>query len=155
MVDTLAAVHIDAVTRTIAAQWGFARTGRSIADQILGTISMLRPELRPVRQGDHLWRQGANPQQWRGFRYVDATDPRRLDEVPPEEIANVAAWVLRRALSIAQGELVRESARELGCKSLTGKTISTIEAALPLLLQRGPSILRDQRWTVDESSGNS
>jgi very-short-patch-repair endonuclease len=141
-------IHVDTVTRLIANQWGFGRTGKQIADQILGALPLLAEDGRPRHANGCLWPQGYDPLAWRGFRYVAEGDSRTLDEVPHEEIANVAAWVLSRALAISQAELVRETAKVLGAKAVTNKTTGIIEAALPLVERSGRGKTDGGKWRM-------
>jgi len=139
-------IHVDTVTRLIASQWGFGRTGKQIVDQILGSLELVTATARPRQLAGCLWPETCKPGEWRGFRYVADGQTRALDEVPHEEIANVAAWLLGRALSISHAELVRETARVLGARAVTAKTTGLIEAALPLLERSGRGAASHGKW---------
>ncbi len=143
-------IHADTVTRTIATAWGFGRTGNVIVDRIHSAIRTLPGHARPERHGDYFWPDSLQPATWRGFRFVDDGEPRNLAETAPEEIANAAAWVLGRALSISQAELVRETAKAMGVKAVSGKTTSLVESALPLLAASGRGVRDGAKWRVAE-----
>lgn len=146
IVAAFAPIHVDTLTRIIATKWGFGRTGTRIAEHILGTTSLLAQSDRPQRVGDCLWPQSMQVPLWRGFRYAAVGESRQLDEVPPEEIVNAAAWVIKRALSISQPELVREVAKVFGVKAITAKTTGIIEGLLPRLKAGARARVDGEKW---------
>lgn len=134
--------------RLVASAWGFGRTGEKIAAHLTGSLALLPPPRRPALVNGYLWPPNLQAETWRGFRYGVAAESRPMDQVAPEEIANAAAWVLSRALSISEAELGRETARVLGAKAVTAKASALIAAALPLLAESGRGVLTQGRWVV-------
>ena len=147
MVAAFGPIHQDGVARLIARAWGFGRTGKQIADQVTESVRTVAAEQQPRRSGEYLWPRGLDSATWPGFRYGVAGEARVLEEVAPQEIANVAVWIVGRAVSIAHDELVRETARVLGAKALTAKTIAVMEAAIPLARFKGVTLV-EGRWRV-------
>ncbi len=140
-------VSVAVALRIIASSWGFGRTGDKIAAHLLGSLLLVPQAERPLRRGgDFLWPPGVNAEAWRRFRYVAAGDARPMDEVAPEEIANAAAWVLGRAISISEAELARETVKVFGAKAVTAKAIELVVAALPGLVITGRGSVTEGRW---------
>ncbi len=138
---------VTTVTRLIAGAWGFGRTGGQIAAYILDAVALLPPAERPVRVGDHFWQYWRDPKTWRGFRHPGEATGAVLAEAPPEEVANVAAWVIGRAIAISQPELLRETARVLGAKA-GANILAGVETALPILVKTGRGQLVEGKWRV-------
>src|SRR5262249_41544733 len=142
-------IHCDVVIRLIAKEWGYGRISAKVTDQIVGAFAGLPPTQRPLRVGDYFWPRAHHPPLWRGFRYVtDDGATRPLEETPPEEIVNVAAWVVVRAISISQTELVREVAKVFGVKALTAKTSGIIEGLLGGLQTSGRARKNADKWAA-------
>ena len=65
------------------------------------------------------------------------SEQRNIDEVPPEEIAAAATYVLQQQISLPQTDMVRETALVLGFQR-TGQTIQkVVEAAITPCLEKG------------------
>jgi hypothetical protein len=62
-------------------------------------------------------------------------------------VANVAAWVIGRAIAISQPELLRETARVLGAKA-GANILAGVETALPILVKTGRGQLVEGKWRV-------
>jgi hypothetical protein len=130
----------------VASSWGFASLGKRIVAQLDDAARTLPKAERPVARGDFLWPVDLDPAAWRGFRYVREGEARDVDDVADEEIANTAAWVLSRALSIAEPELVREVVKVFGLRNVTGRVSARVTSALQALEHGGRGIRDGERW---------
>jgi very-short-patch-repair endonuclease len=137
-------VHRDAAYRIVAGAWGLGALGKRIVAQLDASLLVLTADQRPIARGDFLWPQGLDPRAWRAFRYP-AEGSRDLDTVCPEEVANAAAWVLSRGLSMSQDDLVRETARVFGLAGVTAKARARFAEAVPVLVATGRAALDGER----------
>ncbi len=141
VVQAAGPVHRLTAWRHIASGWGFRQLGSRIQEQLDLACAEAAGPLRPVIRGDFLWPSQLQPSTWRAFRPSD-DGARGPDEVPPEELANAAAWVLSRGLAMAEDELITETARVFGWYR-TGKGVAACVAeGVGLLVKDGRGVLR-------------
>jgi very-short-patch-repair endonuclease len=146
VVDTCGPLHRDVAHRAVAAAWGFTALGKRIQAQLDAALQALPAATRPVLRGDHLWPAALQPATWRGFRFVEGGAGREIDEVAEEEIANVGAWVLERAVTISEAELTREVARVFGIKSVTARVSARVRLGLQRLAAARRVTIDGDRW---------
>ena len=152
LVEAMGPVHFDHVGRLVIAGWGIKRMGKNIRQTLENALNTLPPEERPVRRGDWLWPAGIAPDTWRGIR-IPTPHPsaqRSTDQIPPEEIANAAEWVLGRALSIEQEDLERETARVFGFLKVKRKVKAGMMAGIAHLVATGRARLEGTTLKVVE-----
>lgn len=96
--------------------------------------------MRPSRRKGFLWQNGVDPAAWREVRVpVDGQEAthRSADQIPPEELANAAEWVVQQAISISRDELVRETAFVFGITRRGRRVREAVEGAIGLLVDSG------------------
>lgn len=133
-------IHDDLAGHAVAAAWGLQQLGSTIRRQLTEARVSLPPDERPVLRGDFLWPAGVDPTGWRGIRIPDDNpdSQRPAQYIPPEEIANAAAWVLTRAVGgLDRDDLCRETAQVFGISRLGHRVRQVMESGVDLLLSDG------------------
>jgi len=87
-----------------------------------------------------------NPESWQGYRVVSANSDRSITEVSHHEIINCGRRVLAQAFSVAEKDLPREIARELGYNRLTAPVVERIGEAIDIAAQDGLIVLEEERF---------
>ena len=95
--------------------------------------------------GRFAWPRALSPATYRPFQVssadADLGTRREVEEVPPEEFANAALFVLSSQVSMLMADLVRETAKLFGYKA--GATVSTcVSRGIGLLIERGAACER-------------
>ncbi len=147
LVDTHGPLPREEAWRVLAEAWGFGRLGRRIRATLDAALDSLPDPERPTARGEVLWPVGLDPVAWRGFRYQDGAD-RDVGQVPAEEAANAAAWVLERGISMSREALRRETARILGAAQLGRRVRQAIEAGVEHLIDRGDATAEEDGRVV-------
>lgn len=118
--------------RRVARSWDLSRTGRRIEER----LKLLAPS-RLARDSDGLtvyWPEDVVPNEWDGFRLSgsDADSKRNLDEVAPEELGNLALFVLSQEGSTRVGDLQRAVCKLLGVSRLTSDAGTRLSKAFTI-----------------------
>jgi len=135
-------VHVDRAARTLVACWGMARVGRTLRSSI---ADALRICTGVKRIGDFYWLVDVAPAEWEFFRQPAEGDRRAPVEIPAEEWATAALWVVRRARSLSRDELERETARLLGFAQLGRKVRAGAGRGVDHLVGQGAITEEDGR----------
>ena len=101
-----------------------------------------------------LWPPDSNPVAYCSFRApgMYENEQRDIDEIPPEEIAAAATYVLQQQVSLPLADLVRETALVLGFQR-TGQTIQrVVRLALQPSLDSG-SFHQDEEGRIRLAQG--
>jgi very-short-patch-repair endonuclease len=133
LVEAEGPVHVDGVSRRVAAIRGASRVGSRLRAEIAGTIDALGSRVQVI--GEFLWPPAMTPDAWRGFRVADPAvegSLRRPAELPLEEIANAVVAVLRAQVAMPWADLVRETRSRLGF----GRTGTQVEEAMERGIRR-------------------
>ncbi len=139
----------DEACRQVIVCWGMSRLGARIRRRVERAVSSLAPAERPLRRGEWLWPVEADPESWRGFRVPrEGAGLRPLERIPPEEIANAAGWVLQRALSIGEEELLRETAAVFGVSRMGKRVRAVALEGLDRLTEQGRCRREGGRYKV-------
>ena len=137
-------VQRDQAWRHIAQAWGFKGLGKRIAGTLNTVCDAIPHGERPALRDEFLWAPGIDPATWRTFRPSD-DGVRAPAEVAPEELANAAAWILSRALSIARDDLVVEVARVFGWQRVGTQVAAAVAEGVDRLVDDGRAVARDGR----------
>lgn len=125
----------DLLRRKIIKAWGFSRAG----DSIHSIITSAMPKSPNVtKHGDItvFWPQNTHSQEYLFYRVPAESETRRnVDEIPPEELANVMHAVLVDFQSCGQERLYRETVKILGFASLTAKMRKTLDIWFQVMSQ--------------------
>ncbi|MBU4263007.1 MAG: DUF3320 domain-containing protein [Proteobacteria bacterium] len=131
-------VCLEIVARRVAEHWTISRLSSRVITRI--KIMTKGANVQVVREGkvDFLWPLSLDPHTFTKFRLPggDERSRRNANELPPQEIANAALYVLEQHISLPSADLVRETARLLGFQR-TGPTVDkSIRAGIELLIRR-------------------
>jgi len=139
-------IHVDIVARRILATWGLAKLTPRSRKRLDEEITSLERGGALVRRGEFLWPRGSDVAAYRVIRgpSPDGT-ARDLEDVPPEELANAAEWVLERNLSLDRDTLARETARLFGVFRLGKNVREAIDGALAVLERAGRCVIEGDR----------
>jgi very-short-patch-repair endonuclease len=129
-------LSVDAACRRVAAAWGL-QVGSRIRARILEAAAFLPSAERPGVVGEFVWPAGVQPATWRGFRVADEGSDRDVDDVPVEEIANAAAWVLSAAVSCSREALVKEVGARLGIGTRSKAARARLDGGVERLVHEG------------------
>ena len=138
LVDAVGPVHTGAAYRWLvdSALLGTgtsARLTKSLRTDCDGLVDQLVRAGRLERHGDFLWPVGRRGE-WRGWRLAGE---RTAPEVPPEEVRNAAAELIKGALAVPQDELVRALARSMGFARMGTRVQAQMAAGVALVLAEG------------------
>jgi very-short-patch-repair endonuclease len=103
-----------ALFRRILRAWGLARTGSRIEKHL---AALLPAQVRTTTDGGvFYWPGHRDPATWTGWRLpgTDAEAKRAIDDVPLEELGNIALYVLGQQGGTTQAGLARAVCRLLG-----------------------------------------
>jgi very-short-patch-repair endonuclease len=132
-------VSLRLVARRVAAHWGF----KQVREQALERVRRLLPgnEVRTHTSaaGVFLWPAGTNLDTYGDFR-VSGASPESLrdaEDLPVEEVANAALFILRQHISAPEKELARETGRLFGFQRTSRRVEGRMRAGIALLIQTG------------------
>ena len=131
-------VHLDVLSKRVAAHWGITRLGQNIRDRVEKLIRAARVKRVHHDGAVFLWQLDCDPEQYRMFRIpgLNDEDRRSIDQIAPEEIIAAAMHVLERQISLPEMDLIRETALLFGFQK-SGQVIQrTIRESLGLATSR-------------------
>jgi len=126
-------VHVDEVIRRIRSLWGLKRTGTKIRRTLKRAITKAVRDGKVYQKKDFLW-----------LTDKCKTNVRcRCDDPPPdislicnEEIVEAIKLVIRRQFATRRDDLIKQSARLLGIRSVSDITHKRIDGVIKSLLMR-------------------
>lgn len=127
-----APLSLRTLSKRVAPYFGIQRATSRLDERlrsILGRVVRIENEI--------VWRLDQDPTTYTDYREAPADGRRDASEVPPEEVANAAAAVLRGSISVDHDELVKLTARLLGYSRTGGKVAEQMTTGIALLLKRG------------------
>ncbi len=139
LVEAVGPIHRDRAYRMLVGQWGMTRLGSRVRTVLDHALARLSAADRPVVRDEFLWPARLDPATWEGYRVTPlGSDERPFDEIPLEEIRNVAWEVVREAFPrVDEEELKNHVVDRLGYQRLTKNVSQRIGRALDLLEQWG------------------
>ncbi len=140
-------VSFNIAARRVAAHWGIKRVTDNIASRMRLLFSTGEINVNEHRADEvvFLWPPDMTPEGYTAFR-VPGNDPhsrRDASDLPPEEIANAALYVLQQQVSLPMEDLVRETARLFGFQRTGINVEKLIRAGVERLFARGKAIVQD------------
>ncbi len=124
-------VHVDEVFDRIMEAWGVTRAGRRISAILMQAIELAAQARQIDQRGDFLWPIGLEKPI---VRTPDQNDePRSIEHVAPEEIAEAAVLCVSEARSLSLADLARETAQLLGFARNGPKIDEAIQIAIESL----------------------
>jgi very-short-patch-repair endonuclease len=131
----------DTAFRAVATGWGFASVGSRVYEALELALQSLPTERRPVLRDEFLWPMSLDPVHWRVFRIpAPGESARPADEVAVEEVANAAAWVLERGISMSRDALIKATAQALGYERVASKIESRMAQGIDHFVRQGRAI---------------
>jgi hypothetical protein len=142
-----APVHLKVLARRVIDRWGIERLTSRPTSRVEELLRRLERDGRLRIHEPFIWGATQEPARYSGFRAaVDGQEaPRELAHIPPVELANAAASVLRDSGSIDRDALAREVARLFGVTRMGANVRETVDAGIDLLVQRGVAEERGER----------
>lgn len=108
VIETEGPIEVGRLARVIARRFGLIAVHPARTQDIIKLIP--RGYLRKGPLGTFAWPTGLDPSIWAGFRLVDPEGTRSLDEVAPEEIANVMHSFQTEYPNSSDEEILRRTA---------------------------------------------
>ncbi|HZL02307.1 MAG TPA: DUF3320 domain-containing protein, partial [Cellulomonas sp.] len=138
-------VHLDRLTRLVAASFGLPRMNPARTAAIAAQVPVdLRADGVPAggdtASGDgegFAWPRDLDPATWTGYRRAAPGTTRALKQVPTREIANVMVALVRASAGVAEAELLRATLAELGRARVTAANRARLLAALDTAVTAG------------------
>ena len=140
-------VHVDEVFDRILDAWGITRAGRRIT-LVLNQAMALAAQARQIDQrGEWLWPIRLEKPIVRApdRRTPDQDDePRPIEHIAPEEIAEAALLCVSEARSLSMSDLMRETAQLLGFARNGSKVDEAVAAAIEMLKTSGRIVVEGE-----------
>lgn len=149
-----APVSAPALIRRVVQSYGIARAGSRIQAHMNTVLQDMA--LKTTVQADTVfyWRADQNPEAYDGFRVSGEGDSHRdVRDVPAQEVANAVYTVLYEQVSMAQEDLLRETARKLGYTRLGGNVLSVLEQGIRCAQAQGGIVLGSNNAFVLTNGG--
>ena len=131
------------VFKRISRAWGLAKTGRRMHELLAALVPkhVVATGVNPK----FYWPEGVSADSWAHFRVPDDSpeSKRPLDEVSPEEIRNIADFLVMQHGSMSIGGLARSISRLLGISRTTVEAVERVESALSLESESAALEIRD------------
>ncbi|TNH26931.1 DUF4011 domain-containing protein [Micromonospora orduensis] len=124
------------LARLTLARFGFLRTREDRRAAVLALVDSRRLYAHPTL-GRYAWPDGADPQTYRAYRVIQASNDRAFEEVPPEEVANALVHVLQDVRSMDEERLLRAGLERLGYRRRTEKIDKLLRYGLHVALTSG------------------
>jgi hypothetical protein len=115
VMQTEAPISRNLLCRRVLAAWGISRLGSRINNHFDLIFSQLG--LMPAKSGKNsfLWRKDQQPEKYSNYRVAkNEAEKRDADDLPPEEVAIAVNEILSNQISLAQVDLIRETAKVFG-----------------------------------------
>jgi very-short-patch-repair endonuclease len=117
-------ISLELTTRRVAAHWGIKRIYQKAINRVRSLLPRSRIISTTSPAGPVLWPEGMSPETFDIFR-VPGEDPesfREAEDLPINEVANAALYLLKQHLSAPKDEVLREMSRLFGFRR-TGPTV--------------------------------
>jgi hypothetical protein len=131
------------LARRLLEAWGLTKLTPRVRTRIEEQVAELTKRGVALTRGEFLWSGARAPAGYTEFR--GAHVEREAAQLPPEEVANAAAWVLSQALSLGREDLFRETGRLFGIQRLTRTVLPVLQAGLEQLVSQGRCALEGER----------
>lgn len=127
VIDAEAPVSQSTLVRRVVQSYGIARAGSRIQGHMGTILRKMSPKITQQNDVVFYWRQDQNPDAYVGFRVSgDGENRRDVRDIPVQEVANAIYTVLYEQVSMAQEDLLRETAKKLGYTRLGGNVLSQL-----------------------------
>jgi very-short-patch-repair endonuclease len=132
-------ISLRLAARRVAAHWGIARMSEKVVERVRRVLPSADVLVQSSATGEFLWPSGKGPETYDAFRVPgsDADSDRDAADLPLEEVANAALFLLRRHISAPEEEIVREASRLFGFRRTGTVVEARMRAGIALLVDRG------------------
>lgn len=135
-------VHVDEVFERIMDAWGVTRAGRRISMVLTQAIDLAVQGGQIDQRGDYLWPLGLEKPIVRAPDEGD--EPRPIEHIAPEEIAEAALLCIGEARSLALADVARETAQLLGFARNGPKIDEALQVAIEALHAGGRIVIEGE-----------
>ena len=119
------------LTRRVLQSLGFPRIGARMADRMQKLYEQMRLPSTKEETGIVYWKSRRELQAYDRFRINGSGENRREPkEIPDQEAANVVYLVLETQISLAQKDLIREAARQVGYQRVSSSVGELFQRAI-------------------------
>lgn len=138
VIEAEAPVSESTLIKRVVQSYGITRAGSRIQNHMDKILANLSLNLTKQENGIFHWKQGQDPDAYIGYRVNGDGDNRRdIRDIPVQEVANAVYAVLYEQFSMAQEDLLRETARKLGYTRLGGNVLAILNAGISYAQQHG------------------
>jgi len=149
IVDSEGPVHKDVAATRLARAWELERVGERMMNAVKSAWRSLSREKLLRIQGEFLWPVAESFQlRVRRPNYDDDRSRRRIEEIPPEEIALAMKNLTRDGLSIERDKLLVYVARIFGFERTGNQIQTSLGDILGELLESGQLVLLEDRVSL-------
>ena len=138
VLKTEAPVSVPMLTRRVVQSYGISRAGSRIQGHMNTILQTMNLKTTIQTDTAFCWRADQEPSAYRLFRASGEGDHHRdARDVPVQETANAVCVVLYEQVSMAQEDLLRETAKKLGYTRLGGNVLTTLESGIHYAQSQG------------------
>jgi hypothetical protein len=140
-------VHEKLLARRVAAHWGVARLTARPLRRVAEALQRLAQDGKVLLDGEFVWPASVDRASYAGFRAAPDGEeaPRELGAIPPEEVANAAAAILRDSGSLDRDALGREIARLFGISRMGANVRECVDRGMEVLVASERAEVRGDR----------
>ena len=148
VVEVEGPIHKDEIARRITSLWGQQRTGARIAEAVSGAVEacVLSGNLRAESDFVAHSRQITVPV--RNRSEVSAANLKKPEMIPPSEVRQAIAHLVREQVGLGREELPSLVGRALGFKVTSAKLKEVVEKILEAMLENGDIVSRDGKLSL-------
>ncbi|MET0402645.1 MAG: DUF3320 domain-containing protein, partial [Cystobacter sp.] len=143
VIEQEAPVHEELLARRLLEAWGLQKLTPKVRQRIEEQVAQLAKRGAVIEQGEFLWAGTRGPREYADFR--GEHPEREAAQLPTEEVANAAAWVLSQALSLGREDLLRATGKLFGVQRLTRAVLPVLQGGVELLVSQGRCEVEDER----------
>ncbi len=132
-------ISLDLLCKRVAPFWDINRVTARVQDRIATLVRAAEILTTTAGETTFLWPHGYEPSDYKEFRVPGPEEGARrdADDLPPEEVANAAQYVLHGQISLPADDLVRELARLFGYQRIGQNVDRILRAGIAVLIERG------------------
>lgn len=138
VLKTEAPISVAMLTRRVVQSYGISRAGSRIQGHINTILQAMNLKTTAQTDAVFCWRADQEPSTYTLFRVSGEEDHHRdVRDVPVQEVANAVCVVLYEQVSMAQEDLLRETAKKLGYTRLGGNVLTALESGIRYAQSQG------------------
>ena len=147
IVEIEAPILITDIVRSVAQCWSFSKVSQALSNRITEQLNQLVEQKQSWCHQDFLW---TSKEQWENLQF--ARQPienrkRKIEQIPVEELAVAAKWIIAQSLSIGEEDLYKAIASLFSLGKLNDKIKLKMNEAVTLVCNKG-KVKRDSNGVV-------